>query len=74
MTKLLRERRIRLAEALLLTAGLILLLFVLLCAVEDGAEEATLKTATVDHNRILLILTTLRRNCNNDVLTAHHRL
>jgi hypothetical protein len=54
-------------EAFLLTTGLVLLLLVLVGPVELTAEEAAIQGCTVDHHRVLLIVATIRHNCNDDV-------
>ena len=63
-----------LEEALLLTTALILLLLILVGAVEDTAKPATLEERAVNHDRILLIISSIGHNRHHNILTRGHLL
>ena len=71
---LLRHGRVRTHEALLLAAALVLALLVLVGAVEDGAEQATVQRPAINHDRILLIISSVGQDCDDNVLAGGHRL
>ena len=67
-------RRIRPAELLFLPRRLILALFVLVGAIEDGAKATTVQCRPINHVGILLVVSRVRHNRHNDILTRRERL
>ena len=71
---MLSENCVGLAETLFFTRSLILLFLILVCAIEDGAEKPAVKSRLVNHNRILLIVTSICSNCDYNIVSGRHIL
>ena len=71
---LFRHGRVGAHESLLFAGRLILPLLILVGAVEDGAEEATIERAPIDHDGILLVVARVCTNRHHDILAGRHRL
>ena len=68
------RQRIRTTETLLFARRLILLLLVLVGPVELGAEEATVQRCPINHDRILLVVASIRHDRHDDVESRRHTL
>ena len=71
---LLRHRRIRIDEPLLLTAALILAFLILVGAVEDATKQPTIQGPTVNHDGILLIVASVGQDSDYNILAGGHGL